>query len=415
MKWRADLRRLSERLRDPERTDALTGLLNRVAFVEAAEREWRLAERGTLETYVLAFRISNLGQISRAPRLRGRRADAEGCRRRDAERHPPHRPRRPARRRRVRRGARGLQGARGRRRVHRALRAGAPARDPRAPRAARAHLRDLLARRCRVARGRSRRESRPRPGTPQCRSPGRPREHRGRHRHAAAPQGRRPALGARRPLGLPERRDRRAGLRDRGRGRGGGARGAQRKHRGAGAGRVRRHQRGAARARDRRALRDRLHRPGQLRGGLGRRRDDQAVGGQALPGGAGWVRRRRPARGDDRPRGLARRERHRRDDEARGAAGRDDAPGLDALLDRAGARGRRRGRRRGRGAAQQARRVVARCSGRRTRPMARDGSRICRRSRLRRSSAPATRRGRADASRARRAAPQAGRAPRPSS
>ena len=64
VKWRADLRRLSERLRDPERTDALTGLLNRIAFVEATEREWRLAERGTLETYVLACRITNLGQIS---------------------------------------------------------------------------------------------------------------------------------------------------------------------------------------------------------------------------------------------------------------------------------------------------------------------------------------------------------------
>jgi diguanylate cyclase (GGDEF)-like protein len=64
VKWRADLRRLNERLRDPERTDALTGLLNRVAFVEAVEREWRLAERGTIETYVLACRISNLRQIA---------------------------------------------------------------------------------------------------------------------------------------------------------------------------------------------------------------------------------------------------------------------------------------------------------------------------------------------------------------
>jgi diguanylate cyclase (GGDEF)-like protein len=63
VKWQADLRRLNERLRDPERTDQLTGLLNRVAFVEAVEREWRLAERGTLETYVLAFRVANLGQI----------------------------------------------------------------------------------------------------------------------------------------------------------------------------------------------------------------------------------------------------------------------------------------------------------------------------------------------------------------
>ena len=64
VKWRADLRRLGERLRDPERTDSLTGLLNRVAFVEAVEREWRLAERGTLETYVLAFRVSNLVTVA---------------------------------------------------------------------------------------------------------------------------------------------------------------------------------------------------------------------------------------------------------------------------------------------------------------------------------------------------------------
>jgi diguanylate cyclase (GGDEF)-like protein len=64
VKWRADLRRLSERLRDPERTDPLTGLLNRVAFVEVAEREWRLASRGTLETYVLAIRVSNLSKVS---------------------------------------------------------------------------------------------------------------------------------------------------------------------------------------------------------------------------------------------------------------------------------------------------------------------------------------------------------------
>jgi GGDEF domain-containing protein len=64
VKWRADLRRLASGLRDPQRTDSVTGLLNRVALVEAAEREWRLASRGTLETYVLAFRVSNLGTVS---------------------------------------------------------------------------------------------------------------------------------------------------------------------------------------------------------------------------------------------------------------------------------------------------------------------------------------------------------------
>jgi diguanylate cyclase (GGDEF)-like protein len=64
VKWRADIRRMNERLRDPERTDPLTGLLNRLAFVGVTEREWRLASRGTLETYVLAFRVSNLAKVS---------------------------------------------------------------------------------------------------------------------------------------------------------------------------------------------------------------------------------------------------------------------------------------------------------------------------------------------------------------
>jgi diguanylate cyclase (GGDEF)-like protein len=64
VKWRADLRRLNERLRDPARTDSLTGLLNPSAFAEAAEREWRLAERGSTESYLLACRLTNLSEIS---------------------------------------------------------------------------------------------------------------------------------------------------------------------------------------------------------------------------------------------------------------------------------------------------------------------------------------------------------------
>jgi diguanylate cyclase (GGDEF)-like protein len=63
VKWRADLRRLNERLRDPERTDALTGLLNRTAFIEALEHEWRLAERGSAESYLLACRLANLSDV----------------------------------------------------------------------------------------------------------------------------------------------------------------------------------------------------------------------------------------------------------------------------------------------------------------------------------------------------------------
>jgi diguanylate cyclase (GGDEF)-like protein len=64
VKWRADLRRLNERLRDPERTDSLTGLLNRTAFIEALEHEWRLAERGSTETYLLACRLTNLVHVT---------------------------------------------------------------------------------------------------------------------------------------------------------------------------------------------------------------------------------------------------------------------------------------------------------------------------------------------------------------
>jgi diguanylate cyclase (GGDEF)-like protein len=64
VKWRADLRRLNERLRDPERTDALTGLLNRTAFVGELEHEWRLAERGSTESYLLACRLANLSAVT---------------------------------------------------------------------------------------------------------------------------------------------------------------------------------------------------------------------------------------------------------------------------------------------------------------------------------------------------------------
>ena len=64
VRWRADLRRMAERLRDPERTDALTGLLNRIAFGEALEHEWRLAERGSTESYLVLCRLVNLADVS---------------------------------------------------------------------------------------------------------------------------------------------------------------------------------------------------------------------------------------------------------------------------------------------------------------------------------------------------------------
>jgi diguanylate cyclase (GGDEF)-like protein len=63
VKWRADLRRLSERLRDPEKTDQLTGLPNRASFEDALEREWRLTERGSSDSFVVVLRLLNLADV----------------------------------------------------------------------------------------------------------------------------------------------------------------------------------------------------------------------------------------------------------------------------------------------------------------------------------------------------------------
>ena len=63
VKWRADLRRMGERLRDPERTDPLTGLLNRAAFADALESEWRTVEAGGAESYLVVCRFPNVAQL----------------------------------------------------------------------------------------------------------------------------------------------------------------------------------------------------------------------------------------------------------------------------------------------------------------------------------------------------------------
>jgi len=63
VKWRADLRRMDEQLRDPERTDALTGLLNRAAFAEALEHEWQSAAHGPSESYLVLCRFPNLDAL----------------------------------------------------------------------------------------------------------------------------------------------------------------------------------------------------------------------------------------------------------------------------------------------------------------------------------------------------------------
>jgi diguanylate cyclase (GGDEF)-like protein len=61
--WRADLLRLNQRLRDPERTDELTGLLNHSSFVATVKREWRLASRGTTESYLVVCPLLNLAEV----------------------------------------------------------------------------------------------------------------------------------------------------------------------------------------------------------------------------------------------------------------------------------------------------------------------------------------------------------------
>jgi diguanylate cyclase (GGDEF)-like protein len=60
VKSRADMRRLEQQLRDPERTDATTGLPNRPSFLPSVDREWHLSERGTVLSWVLTCFVQNL-------------------------------------------------------------------------------------------------------------------------------------------------------------------------------------------------------------------------------------------------------------------------------------------------------------------------------------------------------------------
>ena len=54
---RAELRRLTEQLRDRSSTDPVTGLPNRQTFAEALDREWKLTERGTVESYLAVLQV----------------------------------------------------------------------------------------------------------------------------------------------------------------------------------------------------------------------------------------------------------------------------------------------------------------------------------------------------------------------
>jgi diguanylate cyclase (GGDEF)-like protein len=54
---RAELHRLAEAVRDREHTEAVTGLPNREALLDALEREWELSRRGSVETYVVVAHL----------------------------------------------------------------------------------------------------------------------------------------------------------------------------------------------------------------------------------------------------------------------------------------------------------------------------------------------------------------------
>ena len=63
VKWRADLRRLEEQLRDPKRTDSVTGLPNKPSLLADIDREWRLSERGTVLSWVVVHEVCELDAI----------------------------------------------------------------------------------------------------------------------------------------------------------------------------------------------------------------------------------------------------------------------------------------------------------------------------------------------------------------
>ena len=65
VKSRADLRRMEEQLRDPERTDKVTGLPNRPSLIAALDREHELVKRGNLTSWVLVAWMRDLDSVRR--------------------------------------------------------------------------------------------------------------------------------------------------------------------------------------------------------------------------------------------------------------------------------------------------------------------------------------------------------------
>jgi GGDEF domain-containing protein len=62
--WRAQLRQMAEKLRDPDSTDPITGLPDATRFADALDREWSLAQRGMIESYLVVCRATELAAVT---------------------------------------------------------------------------------------------------------------------------------------------------------------------------------------------------------------------------------------------------------------------------------------------------------------------------------------------------------------
>ena len=63
---RAEIRRLRQRLHEDGSTDSATGLPNRENFLDLLTREWKLTERGSVQSMVVACKIETIGDGSQA-------------------------------------------------------------------------------------------------------------------------------------------------------------------------------------------------------------------------------------------------------------------------------------------------------------------------------------------------------------
>jgi diguanylate cyclase (GGDEF)-like protein len=61
---RAELRRLADAARDRDHTDSVTGLPTRATLLESLEREWELSSRGTVETQVVVYHLSERPELA---------------------------------------------------------------------------------------------------------------------------------------------------------------------------------------------------------------------------------------------------------------------------------------------------------------------------------------------------------------